>query len=106
MLNKPLQQDDPEIYQLIQEEKKRQFRGLELIASEVRPHSADARDPGADAGLTTHGAAAGEGRAPRLQNFTSQSVMEANGSPLTNKYSEGVWPARARVLIEHPSPHS
>ena len=36
-LNVPLKDDDPEIYHLIQEEKKRQFRGLELIASEVRP---------------------------------------------------------------------
>src|SRR5215203_513627 len=28
------------------------------------------------------------------QNFTSQAVMEANGSPLTNKYSEGLPGAR------------
>ncbi|CAG8554759.1 23027_t:CDS:2, partial [Racocetra persica] len=60
-LNIPLQDEDKEIYDLIQKEKYRQFSGLELIASE---------------------------------NFTSQAVMEANGSPLTNKYSEGLPGAR------------
>ncbi|CAG8533095.1 1786_t:CDS:2 [Paraglomus brasilianum] len=60
-LNTPLQEDDKEIYDLIQKEKYRQYSGLELIASE---------------------------------NFTSLSVMEANGSPLTNKYSEGLPGAR------------
>jgi glycine hydroxymethyltransferase len=55
-LNTPLEVEDPEIYDLIEKEKYRQFSGLELIASE---------------------------------NFTSQAVMEANGSALTNKYSEG-----------------
>lgn len=34
-MNTPLQQEDPEIYELIQKEKYRQFSGLELIASEV-----------------------------------------------------------------------
>jgi len=47
---------DPEIYALIQAEKKRQFSCLELIASE---------------------------------NFTSKAVMQAMGSCLCNKYSEG-----------------
>ncbi len=51
-----LSQTDPEIYNLIQSEKKRQIEGIELIASE---------------------------------NFTSKAVMEALGSCLTNKYSEG-----------------
>ncbi|CAG8617320.1 9987_t:CDS:2 [Dentiscutata erythropus] len=60
-LNTSLQEEDKEIYDLIQKEKYRQFSGLELIASE---------------------------------NFTSLSVMEANGSPLTNKYSEGLPGAR------------
>ncbi|GBC00257.1 hypothetical protein RclHR1_00380025 [Rhizophagus clarus] len=60
-LNTPLQEDDKEIYDLIQKEKYRQYSGLELIASE---------------------------------NFTSLAVMEANGSPLTNKYSEGLPGAR------------
>jgi glycine hydroxymethyltransferase len=50
-----LQNSDPEIYELIQKETKRQI--YELIASE---------------------------------NFTSKAVMEANGSILTNKYSEGL----------------
>ncbi|KAL3696438.1 hypothetical protein R1sor_010514 [Riccia sorocarpa] len=52
-----LQEFDPEIYSIIQHEKRRQFNGLELIASE---------------------------------NFTSRAVMEAVGSCLTNKYSEGL----------------
>ena len=34
-LNRPLKDDDPELYDLIQKEKHRQFSGLELIASEV-----------------------------------------------------------------------
>jgi hypothetical protein len=34
-LNTPLQEDDKEIYELIQKEKYRQYSGLELIASEV-----------------------------------------------------------------------
>lgn len=52
---------DPEVHSLILAEQDRQFRGLELIASE---------------------------------NFTSVAVMEANGSVLTNKYSEGLPGAR------------
>ena len=47
---------DNTIFELIQEEKARQERGIELIASE---------------------------------NFVSPQVMEAMGSPLTNKYAEG-----------------
>ncbi len=47
---------DPEISQLINQEKERQEYGLEMIASE---------------------------------NYTSQAVMEAQGSCLTNKYAEG-----------------
>lgn len=47
---------DPEIYQLIKAEEKRQKNVLEMIASE---------------------------------NYTSKAVMEALGSKLTNKYSEG-----------------
>lgn len=52
----PLKEKDPEIFEMIQNEKKRQYEGIELIASE---------------------------------NFTSKAVMEALGSCLTNKYSEG-----------------
>ncbi|CAN4095537.1 unnamed protein product [Withania somnifera] len=48
---------DPEVRGIIDKEKERQFRSLELIASE---------------------------------NFTSRAVMEAVGSCLTNKYSEGL----------------
>ncbi|XP_071941370.1 serine hydroxymethyltransferase, mitochondrial-like [Antedon mediterranea] len=55
-LQEPLTEDDPEISALIKEEKKRQVRGLELIASE---------------------------------NFCSRAAIEAMGSCLTNKYSEG-----------------
>jgi glycine hydroxymethyltransferase len=53
----PLSELDPEVASIIEKEKDRQFRGLELIASE---------------------------------NFTSRAVMEAVGSCLTNKYSEGL----------------
>jgi glycine hydroxymethyltransferase len=60
-MNTVLQEEDPEIFELIEKEKKRQICGLELIASE---------------------------------NFTSAAVMEANGSCLTNKYSEGLPGAR------------
>ncbi|KAF5834402.1 serine hydroxymethyltransferase-domain-containing protein [Dunaliella salina] len=51
-----LAQADPEVYSLVEQEKVRQWKGIELIASE---------------------------------NFTSAPVMEALGSCLTNKYSEG-----------------
>lgn len=51
-----LQHTDPEIFNAIQDETRRQNNGLEMIASE---------------------------------NVASQAVMEAMGSPLTNKYSEG-----------------
>lgn len=55
-----LQETDPTIAELIQQELARQREGLEMIPSE---------------------------------NFTSQAVMEAMGSVLTNKYSEG-YPGR------------
>jgi glycine hydroxymethyltransferase len=58
---RPLAEVDPEVYDLIEREKRRQRSGIELIASE---------------------------------NFTSLAVMEALGSPLTNKYSEGMPGAR------------
>ena len=49
-------QSDPELFQTIEDEVKRQREHIELIASE---------------------------------NFVSQAVIEAMGSPLTNKYAEG-----------------
>uniref|UniRef100_A0A2N9IIT1 Serine hydroxymethyltransferase n=1 Tax=Fagus sylvatica TaxID=28930 RepID=A0A2N9IIT1_FAGSY len=52
-----LTEADPEVRTIIDKEKERQFKSLELIASE---------------------------------NFTSRAVMEAVGSCLTNKYSEGL----------------
>ncbi|PWZ56769.1 Serine hydroxymethyltransferase, mitochondrial [Zea mays] len=55
-LNAPLEEVDPEIADIIEHEKARQWKGLELIPSE---------------------------------NFTSVSVMQAVGSVMTNKYSEG-----------------
>nr|XP_002127233.1 serine hydroxymethyltransferase, cytosolic [Ciona intestinalis] len=55
-LEQPLEENDPEIYRIIRNEKERQRDGLELIASE---------------------------------NFTSGAVLEALGSCLNNKYSEG-----------------
>jgi len=59
--NEPLQQDDPEMWDLIQQEKHRQRHGLEMIASE---------------------------------NFCSRAAIEAMGSCLNNKYSEGYPGAR------------
>src|ERR1700722_18190685 len=58
--NLNLEQIHPGIFQAIQNERKRQFENIELIASE---------------------------------NFTSRAVLEAQGSVLTNKYSEG-YPAK------------
>ncbi|KAM7275249.1 hypothetical protein ACFE04_017115 [Oxalis oulophora] len=60
-LNAPLTEVDPEIADIIEHEKARQWKGLELIPSE---------------------------------NFTSLSVMQAVGSVMTNKYSEGYPGAR------------
>lgn len=55
-LQDDIKDDDPEMYELIREEKQRQCKGLEMIASE---------------------------------NFASKSVLQALGSCLNNKYSEG-----------------
>lgn len=60
-LNDKLENLDPELFDIIEHEKARQIRCLQLIASE---------------------------------NFTSAAVMEALGSVLTNKYSEGLPGAR------------
>ncbi|GIL88389.1 hypothetical protein Vretimale_15031 [Volvox reticuliferus] len=61
VLNASLAEVDPDLYDIIEKEKNRQFKGLELIPSE---------------------------------NFVSASVMEAVGSVMTNKYSEGYPGAR------------
>lgn len=55
-LNASLAEVDPTLVDIIEKEKNRQWKGLELIPSE---------------------------------NFVSSSVMEAVGSVMTNKYSEG-----------------
>jgi glycine hydroxymethyltransferase len=60
-LNKHLEEVDPELFTIIEKEKNRQWKGLELIPSE---------------------------------NFASTSVMDAVGSVMTNKYSEGYPGAR------------
>ena len=60
-LNRPLIDQDPELCNLIEQEKARQRNSLVLIASE---------------------------------NFTSKAVLEALGSVLSNKYSEGYPGAR------------
>jgi glycine hydroxymethyltransferase len=52
-----LRESDPEVFEIVQAETRRQSEGLELIASE---------------------------------NFVSEAVLEAAGSPLTNKYAEGL----------------
>ncbi|KAL3635257.1 Serine hydroxymethyltransferase 6 [Castilleja foliolosa] len=59
--NQSLQNADPDIFGIMEKEKERQFKGIELIVSE---------------------------------NFVCKAVMEALGSHLTNKYSEGVPGAR------------
>ncbi|KAI3445627.1 hypothetical protein Pfo_002292 [Paulownia fortunei] len=59
--NQSLQNADPDIFIIMEKEKQRQFKGIELIASE---------------------------------NFVCKAVMEALGSHLTNKYSEGMPGAR------------
>ena len=60
-LNESLAESDPELYQIIEQEKKRQQSSLVLIASE---------------------------------NYTSRAVLDALGSVLSNKYSEGYPGAR------------
>lgn len=72
MLYEPLAVCDPEIANLIELERERQFDGLELIASEVKLRCLQYCFNSF------------------LQNYTSVAVMEANGSILTNKYSEGL----------------
>ncbi|KAK6915973.1 Serine hydroxymethyltransferase-like domain [Dillenia turbinata] len=59
--NQPLRIADPDIFAIMEKEKERQYKGIELIASE---------------------------------NFVCRGVMEALGSHLTNKYSEGMPGAR------------
>ncbi|KAL2477548.1 Serine hydroxymethyltransferase 6 [Forsythia ovata] len=59
--NQSLRVSDPDIYEIMEKEKQRQYKGIELIASE---------------------------------NFVCKAVMEALGSHLTNKYSEGMPGAR------------
>merc|ERR1712118_537756 len=60
-MNASLEEMDPELFDIIEHEKDRQRKGLELIPSE---------------------------------NFTSKAVMEALGSVMSNKYSEGYPGAR------------
>ncbi|KAJ7946606.1 Serine hydroxymethyltransferase [Quillaja saponaria] len=59
--DQPLRVADPDIYDIMEKEKQRQYKGIELIASE---------------------------------NFVCRAVIEALGSHLTNKYSEGMPGAR------------
>ncbi|XP_056858441.1 serine hydroxymethyltransferase 7-like, partial [Raphanus sativus] len=59
--DQPLHLADPDIHEIMDKEKQRQTKGIELIASE---------------------------------NFVCRAVMEALGSHLTNKYSEGMPGAR------------
>lgn len=54
--NQPLAEADPDVHELMERERERQVRGIELIASE---------------------------------NFVCRAVLDALGSHLTNKYSEG-----------------
>jgi len=61
MLNAPLEQTDPELFDIMEHEKRRQQTSLVLIPSE---------------------------------NFTSKAVLDALGSVMSNKYSEGYPNAR------------
>ncbi|KAM0991289.1 hypothetical protein ACFX13_009831 [Malus domestica] len=66
--NQPLSVADPEVHEIMEKEKHRQFKGIELVASE---------------------------------NFVCRAVMEALGSHLTNKYSEGMPGARYYTGNQH-----
>ncbi|XP_078447156.1 serine hydroxymethyltransferase 7-like [Wolffia australiana] len=59
--NQSLSVADPDVFEIMEKEKQRQFKGIELIASE---------------------------------NFVCKAVLDALGSHLTNKYSEGLPGAR------------
>ncbi|XP_073119238.1 serine hydroxymethyltransferase 7-like [Henckelia pumila] len=59
--NQSLRDEDPDVFGIMEKERHRQFKGIELIASE---------------------------------NFVCRAVLEALGSHLTNKYSEGMPGAR------------
>ncbi|KAJ4799481.1 Serine hydroxymethyltransferase [Rhynchospora pubera] len=59
--NLPLSLADPDVFEIMEKEKHRQIRGIELVASE---------------------------------NFVCRAVLDALGSHLTNKYSEGLPGAR------------
>ena len=78
MLYTPLAEIDPEVKNIIDKETWRQFTGLELIASEVA--------------LSLHFFRSFFNCL--FKNLTSLATMEANGSILTNKYSEGLPGAR------------
>ncbi|KAI4298982.1 hypothetical protein L6164_032484 [Bauhinia variegata] len=66
--DQPLNVADPDIFEIMEKEKQRQYKGIELIASE---------------------------------NFVCRAVIEALGSHLTNKYSEGLPGARYFVGNEY-----
>ncbi|XP_015878971.1 serine hydroxymethyltransferase 7 [Ziziphus jujuba] len=66
--DQPLRIADPDVFHIMEKEKRRQFKGIELIASE---------------------------------NFVCKAVMEALGSHLTNKYSEGMPGARYYCGNQH-----
>jgi glycine hydroxymethyltransferase len=74
-----LQDADPEVFGLIQEEKTRQWQ-VPIFARPGISHPAS--NPVRRANRKGIELIASE-------NFTSRAVMEALGSPLTNKYSEG-----------------
>lgn len=66
--NQSLRNADPDVFGIMEKEKERQYKGIELIASE---------------------------------NFVCKAVLEALGSHLTNKYSEGMPGARYYGGNEH-----
>ena len=74
MITQTLEHADPEVLEIIEREKQRQRESISLIPSEVSPTSY-----GSQIALNV-----------AVQNFTSRSVLEALGSVMQNKYSEGI----------------
>lgn len=72
-LNESLKDSDPELYDIIEKEKRRQRESIVLIPSEVNCFLYQLLPS---------------------KNFTSKAVMDALGSVMQNKYSEGYPGAR------------
>lgn len=94
MLNAPLDKVDPEIFDIIEKEKNRQWRGIQLIPSEnfgslavMQAVSGTLWNAGCSASPHTLGL-------PRSGPLLNSRDSVQVGSPMTNKYSEGYPGAR------------